>query len=593
MCHASRSNGHTRGAKVCLSVCECHEPSHVIRSYYYYIGSLYSSFSVVPIDTKFFFPNLRLHKLSSYCGVVASSRSLNSISIKGSRALQVHKANLQDIIIMSSQSSKRKADVQITKDDYNPDDNNSTDNNDDNDRYGTVMEGYGIPKASAEQLRQRRMVRAKRPAAATNNTNNKNVFGNIQLVSTKTTTTSSSSEGLGTTAAATNKDKQENSAKPPVFGANKYTGFAITASAQSKEKGTTTTTTSKPATSFVFGAASSSTFSGFGSVRQTTTTTTTTNTPFGGFGSSSAGMKTKLARDDSDTAGDDRGTGADRKGAVDTASGDAHTTTNHHHHHQGTANSNTFPSDFVPQSGEENLTVLLEQRCRVYRWGQASLTTGATNAEDTTVPSVPPSHQGFDVASAGPAALLPLPKPADNQTTTTTTAAAAQEDDTTTTNDTYDWIEVGLGPVRVLQKQPDRQHYGWVTQRRQPNLQDTPTTVTINCNLGAESTVTAVSDRHVKFSTYLGTHRLLLFRCKDKAAATDLSRCLRAVIAESKSFFDQAEESSSSSSLANKDGSSTATSLPKEEEEEAPAPTDTTGSPNKTAKAEETAAADQ
>ena len=225
---------------------------------------------------------------------------------------------------------KRKADIQLTKDDREADDSDEV-----------IVDG-AVPKASKEELSKRRIVRAKRPAAAT-------VTAPKEA---KEETKASASGG-----AFANVSLTSSSSSAGVFGASSaFAGFGA-AVAKEGEKS-------------VFGAAATG-FKGFGTTTSndkdgdTATAASSPAPAFGGFASftssSSNAKPFVFGQAPSDTS-----KSASGKPAVE------------------------LPHDYKVQSGEESEICLHEVRCKSYRWGVPTVAAAASDvATEKAPPSVP------------------------------------------------------------------------------------------------------------------------------------------------------------------------------------------------------------
>ena len=501
-------------------------------------------------------------------------------------------------------TKKRVAGRQLTKDD-------------ENDPEGTGSEEPvtvgTIPKASEEVLKTRRIAKIARNKDGTVDWSKKktaNPFAAVNLVAP--TSNDKKEDDKDTTTTTTQ-------AKSPIFGVNApFSGFDAV-----KNRGSGFGTSSASSGGFgsagfgtgFGGFATSSTtstpFAGFGS---TTAATTTTSSVFGGAaksGPSTGESTTKEALEETDgtksqstfnfsfaplpkqqqqsqsTAGDNS-TEPLGESAAAGASTEPTTTT--------TSQNTLLPTDYQPQSGEENEILLLEVKCKTHRWGPASgNSTADSNHESSTTTSlvsaaVPPTESSLSSSSSS----KPNPNTEESDQKPNTTdkpeGSSSEKDATTatktetkgskpnaestshpssaptTTKSDMAWHEVGIGPLRILQsnettndnnatKKPSVR----LVQRRRINTASA-TKVLINQQLFAESTIAKPSDRHVKFSTPAGGGggeatanggsgaTTLLFRFGKAQEATNVASLLEQEIAKAPSRFGE-EESTDKTTL--------------------------------------------
>ena len=498
-------------------------------------------------------------------------------------------------------SKKRVAGRQLTKDDENEPEGTGSEE--------PVTVGT-IPKASEEVLKTRRIAKIARNKDGTVDWSKKKTANPFAAVNLVAPTSNDKKED--------DKDTTTTQAKSPIFGVNApFSGFDAV-----KNRGSGFGSSS--ASSGGFGSAGFGTgFGGFG------TTSSTTSTPFSGFGSTTAATTTtssvfggaaksgpstgestsKEALEETDgaksqstfnfsfaplpkqqqqsqsTAGDNS-TEPLGESAAAGASTEPTTTT--------TSQNTLLPTDYQPQSGEENEILLLEVKCKTHRWGPASgNSTTDSNHESSTTTSlvsaaVPPTESSLSSSSSKP---NPNTEESDQKPNTTDKpegsssekdATTATKSDTkgsepnaestsssssapTTTKSDMAWHEVGIGPLRILQsnettndnnatKKPSVR----LVQRRQINTASA-TKVLINQQLFAESTIAKPSDRHVKFSTPAGGGgeatanggsgaTTLLFRFGKAQEATNVASLLEQEIAKAPSRFGE-EESTDKTTL--------------------------------------------
>jgi hypothetical protein len=433
-----------------------------------------------------------------------------------------------------SAHSKRKANVQLTKDEPGQD----------SDEEGEEPVNR---KATAEQMKQRRIVRAKRPTAVTT----------AVTTSAATPVAAEASATPTASATATLPIEPPNEAEKSsgnvfanvtltssnVFGAStSFPGFGGTAAPSSSAPTPSSSTNPKKADS-VFGSSVTS-FQGFGSTTATTaakTTEPTTHKPFGGFAAFSS----------TSTAATATATTTTNKPFVFAS---ALTESNTNKADTAAAAALVLPHDYVVQSGEEHEDILYESRAKAYRWGiPTTEASAAAVVNKPEAPSVPPSEMLL-AAQEEKTEETTVPPPTDatqphddddNNTTeepTTSTTTTTSSSNTTR----LQWIEVGVGPVRVLQQRSSLDNdnnnnhttFGRLVQRRQPDPKEKATKLLVNCNLGRESTCHVLGDSHVQIATMGHTCLQFLFKFPSPTQAQDFQATVQRVVDSSKSFLD-------------------------------------------------------
>jgi hypothetical protein len=426
--------------------------------------------------------------------------------------------------------SKRRANVQLTKDDRPGRD-------DDDSEEEPVSR-----KATAEQMKQRRIVRARRPAAATTAAS----AAVSAATASDATSATASAEDVPTAAPvdvnpSTEEPKEEEKEEGNVFANVDLTSsnvFGASTSFSGFGSAPAATTTPLEPKKSVFGSSVTS-FQGFGSTA-TSTATETTAKSFGGFAAFSTATTstskpfvfTSSTTEKSDTNNADTATAA---AAL------------------------VLPNDYVVQSGEEQEEVLYESRAKAYRWGIPTITTteNAAAVAKPEAPSVPPSEMLAAPASSadnGDKQEEETEEKAEETVVVETAeepATATTTEDTTTTppskSNTSQWIEVGVGPVRVLIQRNNNStipSFGRLVQRRQPDPKEKATKLLVNCNLGRESTFTVLGDCHVQIATPVGNNKCLqfLFKFPSVVQAKEFQKTVQRVVQSSKSFLDGDDE---------------------------------------------------
>ena len=218
-----------------------------------------------------------------------------------------------------------------------------------------------------------------------------------------------------------------------------------------------------------------------------------------------------------------------------------------------------LPTDYQPQSGEENEIVLIECRCKTHRWGPAMTADSKDEATSASLASaaVPPTESSLTKKNE-PSSLETASTTANNhendQSGCSGKSIREGDDESkshqlSSTSCDMTWHEVGVGPLRVLQpvkETPTGQNQGDKTQpssvrlvqRRQVHTSQA-TKVLLNQRLFSESTVSQPSDRHVKFTTPGGDGgaATFLFRCGKVQEALDLTTVLQQELSKAPSCF--------------------------------------------------------
>ena len=417
---------------------------------------------------------------------------------------------------------KRGAENQITKDDPEESDG-SRDHHDDEPTAASRM-------APPEVLAQRRIVRLGRDAQGridvTQPARRVNPFAAVDLtaglgtsqstttatVSTGTAASSNAAAAAPSTAAletvATTNESAASEPKPTAAEDSskpeEATAAESTSTTTSKPSTTTTTTTgfggaggfgsggttykgfaeafAQPASAVTttgggFGATSTSTTTGFGGFTfgSSTATGSTTGFSFGGAGSSANGSSSSAfvfapaaSVDSNDTVEGDATANDISTRAVD------------------------LPTEYVCETGEEHEDVLINHRCFTKRWGTDKKVNGgaAANMEPKKAAmSVPPSTQMQSV----PGQTETTKPAADTASTTTAAGVAAAE----TTENGFKWIDVGKGPIKLLQSQTDPSSLR-IVQRREESANGRATALILNVILYRECTLVQASDKLVK-----------------------------------------------------------------------------------------------
>lgn len=281
--------------------------------------------------------------------------------------------------------------------------------------------------------------------------------------------------------------------------------------------GNVSLTSSKPA---VFGATAS--FSGFGSAASSSTdkNESANSTGFSGF---VFGTKDADASKSTNTPSFGFAT-AQGFGEVNNATASTET--------EATQPTVALPENYQHQSGEEGEEVLLEVRCKTYRWG-ISTSSNQTTKDAPAEHSVPPSEMALGVSKSQDSNK-------DNDASNNSEAKKP------------DWHEVGTGPIRVL-KNTSRVR---LVQRRESQPNGSATKVLVNLMLYRESHTTMPSEKHVKITT-LHEKKTEIVLCKFKLAAeaSEFKANIDEIIANAKSMEDGTNESTGHVGLKEEDSS--------------------------------------
>jgi hypothetical protein len=203
-----------------------------------------------------------------------------------------------------------------------------------------------------------------------------------------------------------------------------------------------------------------------------------------------------------------------------------------------------LPTDYELISGEESEKMLLEMRCRTYRWAPHQVVSDLAAAPALSVP--PSGSSGFSSDSKlGPSAAANRAGGDSNGP-----GAASVDPDQ---QPTCKWHEAGIGPLRILW---DPASDGLrLVQRRESTINGPATKVVWNVKLWKESTVARPGDKHVQISSILGNGQtvLVLCKCATVSQATDLYELLHARIPELKSARNHHDQAATLTAVAASD----------------------------------------
>jgi NUP50 (Nucleoporin 50 kDa) len=180
-----------------------------------------------------------------------------------------------------------------------------------------------------------------------------------------------------------------------------------------------------------------------------------------------------------------------------------------------------LPTEYELVSGEESEKILLELRCRTYRWGPQQLESdnhkagSDSKATAGAILSVPPSSSSSAFAKdESPSKETGEENKASSSALGTSHADASQP--------ACKWHEAGIGPLRILLNPTSNALR--LVQRRESTINGPATKVVWNVSLWKESVVKPLGDRHVQISSFLGRGQpvLILCKCATPTNAADL-----------------------------------------------------------------------
>jgi NUP50 (Nucleoporin 50 kDa) len=171
-----------------------------------------------------------------------------------------------------------------------------------------------------------------------------------------------------------------------------------------------------------------------------------------------------------------------------------------------------LPTEYELVSGEESEKILMEQRCRTYRWGPQPVEsdTAGSDSKAAAILSVPPSASSSAFSKDSAAAEEESSKESGDDKDPSPGPGSAQVDPNR--QPACKWHEAGIGPLRILLN-PESNRLRLV-QRRESTINGPATKVVWNVNLWRESAVKPVGDRHVQISSFLGRGQPVLILCK-------------------------------------------------------------------------------
>jgi hypothetical protein len=470
---------------------------------------------------------------------------------------------------------KRGAEKQITKDEI--------ENEDDEERYGAVISGYGMQKASDEQLAQRRIVHAARTHDGRPDFSKKkaaNPFANLVLVApaannnkdttaSVTNNTTTTTNNNATIASETKEEEVKKAAtvdtakevtaveKVTTVSEAKHETKGATGALQPETESTTEPMPSsapnkKAKTESIFG--NSSAFAG--GFASATSSASGFAGATSGFGFAAAATTTAFGFATSKGFGEVKGTGFNvafnNTSTVPSSSSVEPTTTT------GTSTTNEpfafapskeqdpssaapiaqqalLPEQYKLSTGEEDDLVLAEARCKTHRWAPTKCVV-VPEERKQQVPSVAPSAAFTTKESDGNATSNDTAKGTkdDSNNNVATDNKSTNNDSTTTASSspsTCTWHEVGTGPLKFLKSLADGRLR--IVQRRESTPHGNATTVILNLPIWKETVVDLPSDKHVKLMSVASAKETWTVLCKFKLAdeAATMTTSLRKEIA--------------------------------------------------------------
>jgi NUP50 (Nucleoporin 50 kDa) len=382
--------------------------------------------------------------------------------------------------------NKRTADRQITKDD-------------DEEVVGNGKAGEGFVKADAEVLKNRRIVKARRPVSSRADEEapkSANPFANTVLV-------------------PSNSDND----KPKVFGSGSgFSGFGSAAATSSNGFGGTIYNG--------FGTAPSSTGFGFGTAPTTTSTaepgtsSAITSTPSFGFGKSST-TSTASANDSADKA--EEVPVSPTKATL------------------------KLPDEVKLTNGEENEQILIELRVKVFKLVQSTAEEDKeTSKHEVAVaaPSVPPSTSSFTKPKTEAEAAS-----ADDETKNKNADDSNLDGKLDNANSKgkleLKWQDLGAGPFKLLEGGPNKLRLVQRYQGKNPG--DKPTRVLLNHPFWKESRIMKTDTKYLQLDLLVPTEDKTLekmtysIKFKSEAEADSLYEVLTKQKETAKSCFPTAD----------------------------------------------------
>lgn len=286
-----------------------------------------------------------------------------------------------------------------------------------------------------------------------------------------------------------------------------FAGVNLVASSSNSTTATTASTKVNPPKK-VFG--SSAAFSGFGSASSTSKTGFGSSATSGGFGasfSSTGGFGT--------STGSFSGFGVQSKTAPSTSFAFVGSTKTNEETASGSACSPIatatkketpkLPDQYELKSGEEDEITLFSRRCKTHRIG--------TYKDDDVNNDI----------SAGPStAVASSIPPSQAASFENKTEEGQKRSQSNTGGAVIKWIEVGLGPLKVLKNLQTKRVR--LVQRRETSPNGPATKVILNALVVTDRrSMTKASEKHVRVVTSIDT---FLFKFKSAKEANDLIKCL-------------------------------------------------------------------
>jgi hypothetical protein len=426
----------------------------------------------------------------------------------------------------SVNSKKHRNDQELTKDDF-------TAQGDDDATDTLAYHAQPFVRASAEVMATRRIVRAHRVSATDASASGpQNPFAKVSLVPAAPPTAE-----WKDTAALKEKDSTEETKAAAVETEDESapaneSSTIVDENDKTKEDVTTKESSAKdtevaPKKPFVFGSAAP--FSGFGAVLPGNGFGSSTST--GGFGSSTGGFGGSTASGFGNGFSSFSALGSSGSGSffakksrteeteVDDISNDKD-------------DSNTPPVAILPEhyelkSGEEDYECLLELRCRTWKLSSASSNDASTtnDIDQKGNPSVPPT------SSSVPPSTTSL-----NDAAKEGSSAKDEEEGT------KKWVEVGIGPLRILRGcLPETSSTTVVApsscrivQRRESSKGGSATNLILNLRPAAITMQATASEVHVQLVTVTAAQKAEthLFKFKLASEAQQFKDVLSSIVAE-------------------------------------------------------------
>jgi NUP50 (Nucleoporin 50 kDa) len=238
-----------------------------------------------------------------------------------------------------------------------------------------------------------------------------------------------------------------------------------------------------------------------------------------------------------------------------------------------------LPKDYQVTTGEEDELVLFEQRSRTFRFDYKK-------EEDGAVESPTPASQ-LQVAASKALDVQSAPTPTATEQSTSESQPVADTAGVDATDpaspvaaapaEKKQWIEVGLGPVKVLQHS-QYPHQVRIVQRRQAaDTSSHGTKLLLNLPIRRESSISKPSEKHVQLRTLVGADGadapegettstkaviwIVLLKFKNSEHCDELFNLLQTTIQKAKSI--QASANENAADADNAESSAEPTTSPK------------------------------